>query len=150
MTCLFGWPLQGIWPGLDYTDINTTCRSHNGTILATGDDFGTVKLFKYPSVKEKSAFNDYHGHSSHVTGVKFTANDTFLVSTGGNDKTVFVWDTDINDEDQAYFNAQQQAEESDEEVKGANDGLKDNNTGAAKEARQNIKAKRQEETKAQV
>ena len=55
-----------------------------------------------------------------------------MVSTGGNDKTVFVWDTDINDEDQAYFNAQQQAEDDDEEVKGGDDGLTDNNIGAAK------------------
>ena len=99
MTCLFGWPVQGIWPGLDYTDVNAVDRSRNGTLLATGDDFGQVKLFKYPSVKEKAGFNDYYGHSSHVTGVKFTANDTFVISTGGNDKTVMVWDTDINDDD---------------------------------------------------
>jgi len=103
MSCIFGWPVQGIWPGLDYTDVNTTDRSRNGTLLATGDDFGQVKLFKYPCVKEQAGFNDYYGHSSHVTGVKFTANDTFLVSAGGNDKTVMVWDTDINDDDQGYF-----------------------------------------------
>ena len=103
MTCLFGWPVQGIWPGLDYTDVNSVDRSRNQLLLATGDDFGQVKLFKYPCVKEKAGFNVFHGHSSHVTGVKFTANDTFVVSTGGNDKTVMVWDTDINDDDQAYF-----------------------------------------------
>ena len=44
-TCIFGFPVQGIWPGLDYTNIKTVDRSHSGTILATGDDFGTVKLF---------------------------------------------------------------------------------------------------------
>ena len=103
MTCLFGWPVQGIWPGLDYTDVNTTCRSRNGLVLATGDDFGVVKLFKYPCVKEKAGSTDHYGHSSHVTGVKFTADDTLVVSTGGNDKTVFVWDTDFNDDDQALF-----------------------------------------------
>ena len=27
MTCIYGWPVQGIWPGIDYTDVNTTCRS---------------------------------------------------------------------------------------------------------------------------
>lgn len=100
MTCIFGWPVQGIWPGLDYTDVNAVDRSKNGTLLATGDDFGTVKLFKYPCVKEKAEFNANFGHSSHVTGVKFTADDTFVISTGGNDKTVMVWDTDINDNDQ--------------------------------------------------
>jgi WD40 repeat protein len=106
MTCLFGWPVQGIWPGLDYTDVNAVDRSRNGLLLATGDDFGQVKLFKYPCVKEQAGFNEFYGHSSHVTGVKFTANDTFVISTGGNDKTVMVWDTDINDDDQQYFNGQ--------------------------------------------
>ena len=26
-TCLLGFPVQGIWPGIDYTDVNSTCRS---------------------------------------------------------------------------------------------------------------------------
>ena len=29
-TCLFGFPVQGIWPGLDYTDVNSVDRSRNG------------------------------------------------------------------------------------------------------------------------
>jgi len=53
-TCLFGFPVQGIWPGVDYTDVNSTCRSNSRTILATADDFGKVKLFKYPCVVEKA------------------------------------------------------------------------------------------------
>ena len=96
-TCIFGFPVQGIWPGLDYTDVNSVDRSRNGTLLATGDDFGQVKLFKYPCVKEKAAFNNYYGHSSHVTKVKFSANDSLLFSAGGNDKTLMVWATDIGD-----------------------------------------------------
>ena len=44
----------GIWPeGADGTDINTCCRSHKKDLVATGDDFGAVNLFKYPSVKLK-------------------------------------------------------------------------------------------------
>ena len=39
-TCIFGFPAQGIWPGLDYTDVNSVDGSRNGTLLATGDDFG--------------------------------------------------------------------------------------------------------------
>ena len=54
-----------------------------------------VKLFKYPCVVEKAQFNEYCGHSSHVTKVRFTANDRFVISTGGNDMTVMVWETDV-------------------------------------------------------
>jgi len=39
------------------------------------------------------------GHSSHVTKVKFTASDSYVVSTGGNDKTVIVWETDFSMDD---------------------------------------------------
>lgn len=55
-----------------------------------------VKLFKYPCVIEKAQNNEYCGHSSHVTKVKFSNNDRYVVSTGGNDMTVMIWETDIN------------------------------------------------------
>jgi microtubule-associated protein-like 6 len=71
-------------------------------LLATGDDFGQVKLFKYPCVKEKADFNDYYGHSSHVTKVKFSADDKLVFSTGGGDKTVMVWSTDVNPNDDVF------------------------------------------------
>jgi microtubule-associated protein-like 6 len=52
-TCLFGFPVQGIWPPASTGYIvNYTCRSNNQKIIATGDDFSLVKLFKCPSVIE--------------------------------------------------------------------------------------------------
>ena len=76
--------------------MNSTCRSHSRAVLASADDLGKVKLFKYPCVVEKGAqFKEYMGHSSHVTKCKFSANDNFLVTTGGNDKTVLIWETDF-------------------------------------------------------
>lgn len=35
----------------------------------------------------------YIGHSSHVTRVRFSKDDRYLVSTGGNDRTVLLWST---------------------------------------------------------
>jgi microtubule-associated protein-like 6 len=32
------------------------------------------------------------GHSSHVTKVKFSADDKYIVTTGGHDKTVLIWE----------------------------------------------------------
>eukprot|EP01041_Mallomonas_annulata_P001002 gene1002-1969_t len=90
-TCTLGWPVQGIWPeGADGTDINAVDRSHSGHLLVTADDFGKVKLFRYPCVTEKSMFKEFSGHSSHVTNVRWTLDD-HLISVGGNDKCVFVW-----------------------------------------------------------
>jgi hypothetical protein len=64
-----GWSVRGIWPkeSADGTDINTLdrcalvllfmlaqsqCRSHNSKLVATGDDFSFVKLFKFPACTE--------------------------------------------------------------------------------------------------
>jgi WD40 repeat protein/Ca2+-binding EF-hand superfamily protein len=94
-TCLFGFPVQGIWPPActGYV-VNYTCKSHSGKILATADDFSLVKLFKYPCVIEKAKYREFRGHSSHVCKLRFSVNDLYLISTGGNDKCVIIWETD--------------------------------------------------------
>lgn len=58
-TASLGWPVQGIWPELnDGSDINTVDRSHktiSGTdkppdnyyLIATGDDYGQVKIYRF-------------------------------------------------------------------------------------------------------
>lgn len=37
-----GWCVQGIFQGVDYSDVNTVCRSNSKMYMATGDDFGKV------------------------------------------------------------------------------------------------------------
>ena len=107
-----GWPVQGIFPPCSQVnDVNAVDRSPDGTVLATGDDFGFVKLFKYPSPVEKASHNKYTGHSSHVTNVMFTRNQSgtqYLLSTGGNDKCIFQWTVDNG---QAQFNDDEEVEE---------------------------------------
>ena len=63
-----------------------------------------------------------------------------------------VWDTDINEDEAAYFGQQEE-----EEVKGAatmddddDDGFAENRLDDAKEARQGAKAKRQQREQAQI
>lgn len=44
----------GIWPdGADGTDVNSVDRSSGKQLVATGDDFGNVNLYRYPCVSEK-------------------------------------------------------------------------------------------------
>jgi len=39
----------------------------------------------------QAAFVEGRGHSSHVTNVRFNKSDSYLVTLGGNDRTVCVW-----------------------------------------------------------
>jgi len=54
-------------------------------LVATGDDYGKVNVLKFPSIKSGSHAVANHGHSSHVTNVKFSNDDKKIYSTGGND-----------------------------------------------------------------
>lgn len=48
-TCVLGPTVKGVFPpGSDITDVNAACCSKDGSLLASGDDFGLVKVFKYP------------------------------------------------------------------------------------------------------
>lgn len=60
-------------------------------MVATGDDFGKVKIFRYPSLRKGSESKIGSGHSSHVTCVRFNITDEFLISTGGEDNCVIQW-----------------------------------------------------------
>ena len=77
-------------------------------MIATGDDFRTVKLFRYPCPVDEAAGQKYSGHSEHVTNIAFSRNENgqqYLISTGGEDKTIFQW---------KYFMDQNAAAESQE------------------------------------
>ena len=115
-TCLFGFPVQGIWPpeSTGYL-VNYTCRSNNQKVIATGDDLSFVKLFTCPSVIEQAPFKAYGGHSSHIPKVRFTPNDQYLISVGGNDKCVFVWETDFGKEDKIEGGENLNGEDDEEE-----------------------------------
>jgi WD40 repeat protein len=91
-TCIFGWPVQGIFrPDMDGTDVNYCSRNGAKTLLATGDDFGCVNLFRFPCASASNKAKQFKGHSSHVTRTRFTADDVYLISIGGGDKSIFQW-----------------------------------------------------------
>uniref|UniRef100_A0A8C4EYJ2 Echinoderm microtubule-associated protein-like 2 n=2 Tax=Dicentrarchus labrax TaxID=13489 RepID=A0A8C4EYJ2_DICLA len=91
-TCTLGFNTFGIWPdGADGTDINAVCRSHDGSLLTSADDFGKVHLFSFPCSQPRAPSHEYGGHSSHVTNVAFLHDDSLLISTGGKDTSILQW-----------------------------------------------------------
>jgi len=104
-TTTLGWPVQGIWPKCsDGTFYNAVDRSHftlSGKtfkddpqglrLLATGDDLGKVSIFHYPCLEKGAAKLECRGHSSQVTNVRWSADDCYIISTGGEDQCVMQW-----------------------------------------------------------
>ena len=88
-TVKFGWNVEGIYPkGTDGTHINSVTGNIDGDLIACGDDYGLVTLFRDPArigAKPRS----YRGHSEHVTRVKFS--ERLLWSVGGYDQTLMQW-----------------------------------------------------------
>ncbi|XP_030877785.1 echinoderm microtubule-associated protein-like 6, partial [Leptonychotes weddellii] len=91
-TCVKGPEVSGIWPKYtDVTDINSVDANYNSSVLVSGDDFGLVKLFKFPCLKKGAKFRKYVGHSAHVTNVRWSHDFQWVLSTGGADHSVFQW-----------------------------------------------------------
>lgn len=86
-----GWNVQGVFPpGTDGSHVNGTCISADGKIIATGDDWGLVNIYRNPCLKGHKA-KSYRGHSEHVVRVRFGLNDQYLFSVGGQDKAIMQW-----------------------------------------------------------
>lgn len=91
-TCVAGWPVQGIWPKhSDGTDVNGCSRSKDGRVIATANEDGIVRMFRYPSDVGRGDHKTYVGHSFHVTKCCFSFNDEFLITIGGEDRTILQW-----------------------------------------------------------
>ena len=82
--------MQGIWAeNSDGTDINALNKSPDDKLLATSDDYGRIKIFRYPCLSKTANYVSYQGHSREVTNVEFGASGKVLFSTGGADKSIF-------------------------------------------------------------
>ena len=93
-SCIYGWHVRGVWPeGADGT-ASTCGRSNDGKreLLVTSDDFGKVKLFPLSVYRGNPDHKPYNDHSSHVTNVAFSFQDRWVVSVGGDDQAVFIWE----------------------------------------------------------
>jgi len=93
-TCMLGWAVLGIWGDdrYDGTDINSVCQSSapDSGYIAIGDDYGTVKLFRFPCPYLNPPSKDYTGHASHVTAIRWSRTNV-LCTMGGDDHSICQW-----------------------------------------------------------
>ena len=87
----YGWLVDGIFPsGTDGTHINSVDFSKDHSLIATGDDYGLVNIFRNPCRGGHKPIS-LRGHSEHVVRVLFHKNDSYLFSVGGYDQTLMQW-----------------------------------------------------------
>jgi microtubule-associated protein-like 6 len=91
-TCTLGWAAQGLQPSkVSKESLNTCDRSHKGKLVAVGDNFGRIKLFNAPTYTKGHGYALYRGHSGGLGRLRWTANDTHLISIGSSDRCIFQW-----------------------------------------------------------
>jgi len=103
--CILGFTVMGIWPPYtDGTDINAldVCPKQ-GLVATANDQGGIVKLHNYPCVVRNAPGKEYTGHSSHVMNLKFMRDGELMMTAGGNDRSLVIWelvrDESLNDAD---------------------------------------------------
>lgn len=116
---VLGPEVSGIWPKYsNLTEINAVDANHTAAVLATGDDLGLVKLYRFPCLRKGlwdffpsascfllflwllhvnmcfspgAKFKKYVGHSAHVTNVRWSHDLQWVLTTGGADHALFQW-----------------------------------------------------------
>jgi len=95
VTCKLGWEVAGVFPiGADGTDVNHVNANENRSMLVTGDDFGSINVYRFPVLKNSQQCRRYTGHSEHVPRVRFYEKDeleNYIISAGGNDRSYIQW-----------------------------------------------------------
>ncbi|KAJ3022575.1 UNVERIFIED_CONTAM: hypothetical protein HDU68_009033 [Siphonaria sp. JEL0065] len=72
-------------------EVTTVDRHPDKPCIATGDDYGCIKLYSTLVTKPLMPYKLYSGHASNVTNVAFDSSGEYMVSTGGADGCVFEW-----------------------------------------------------------
>jgi WD40 repeat protein len=77
---------MGVYPhNSDGTDINSVDANEDRTLVVSGDDFGSLNIFRYPILNSNHQSIRLIGHSEHVVRARFVKDSEFLVTVGGND-----------------------------------------------------------------
>jgi microtubule-associated protein-like 6 len=98
------WAAQGCWPPQnDRTDV-LSCDANlsndlGNVVLATGDNFGRIRLYRYPcdSALAQSKLYRAHGGASPISKVRWVAGDQYLVTMSAKERVIMQWVHDSDD-----------------------------------------------------
>jgi hypothetical protein len=95
-TCKLGWYSNGVFrPGMDGSDVNAIDANEDRSLIAVGDDTGTLCVYRYPARSSNHDCVRMGGHSSHVSKVRFFENgnpeEARIITAGGYDRSYIQW-----------------------------------------------------------
>jgi len=74
------------------TVVTTSSRSAAHDMLVSGDAEGYLRLFKYPCTNAKAEYIEEKVYSSLVACARFLYNDQNIVTVGGTDAALMLWE----------------------------------------------------------
>jgi WD40 repeat protein len=121
-TCTLGWSVQGIWPPQKDGTECTACdcnlfRGEDGVVIASGDNYGRIRLYRYPATSAFAASKLYWASSSPITRIRFAAGDSALIALTGVTKSVMQWKHKRDREDGVAFDVLDRRGKLEEEVR---------------------------------
>jgi len=101
-TCTLSWSNLGVHPtDRQQVQVNTVdvamnkCQDliqNESGLIATGNDDGIIKIFRYPAPNRNAKGIDLIGHGPHISVVRWTSDETALISIGASDRSIMLWD----------------------------------------------------------
>lgn len=89
-----GFMVAGMWNNRYYpmtSIISTASRSAAHDLLVSGDTDGYIRLFRYPCLSQKAEYNEEKVYSGTVACARFLFNDRNVVTVGGTDAALMLW-----------------------------------------------------------
>ncbi|XP_024886032.1 echinoderm microtubule-associated protein-like CG42247 isoform X1 [Temnothorax curvispinosus] len=93
--CTVGYMTSGQWNNRYYpltTVVTTSSRSAAHDMLVSGDAEGYLRLFRYPCTSAKAEYVEEKVYSSLVACARFLYNDQNVVTVGGTDAALMLWE----------------------------------------------------------
>ncbi|XP_052863311.1 echinoderm microtubule-associated protein-like CG42247 [Anopheles cruzii] len=92
-----GFLVAGLWNNRYYpapanTVVTTTARTAAQDLLASGDADGYLRLFRYPVITPRAEFTEAKVYSGTLACLKFLYGNHSLVTVGGTDASLMIWE----------------------------------------------------------
>ncbi|TMW58376.1 hypothetical protein Poli38472_009935 [Pythium oligandrum] len=103
-SCIYGWAVQGVWPTTATASRvsamgRSTSAGNNAPLLVVGDTDGRLRLYRYPCVSPQALAYGVAGGSSALARVSFSSDNQFVVSIAQEERCVFQWRVEYEEED---------------------------------------------------